>query len=164
MTSDYWRSEVRIRDFVTLCQYSVSKQSIVNLWRTKLAALCWTGLLFPNKEPISWQTFQGKIYLIQNKFVQSTLYTCLILKYHCVFVCVCGSLPSKCILRSSVSGTDNSSCPPLLMEEYGWNTWGQLSLDSFCHLMYTSGMKDAAHPEEMRMKCTHCVRSLWYTV
>lgn len=163
MTSDYWRSEVRIREFVTICQYSVSKQSIMNLWRTKLAVLRWTVLLFPTKTR-SLQTFQGKIYLIQNKFVQSTLYTCLILKHHCVSVCVCVWLPSKCILRSSVSGTDNSSCPPLLMDEYGWNTWGQLSSDSFCHLMYTSGMKDAAHPGEIRVKCTHCVTSLWYAV
>lgn len=88
MMSDYWRSEVRIREFVTISQYSVSKQNIVNLWCTKLAVLWWTVLLFPNKDSISPQTFQGKIYLIQNKFVPSTLYTCLILKYHCVFVCV----------------------------------------------------------------------------
>lgn len=51
-------------------------------------------------------------------------------------------LPSLCILWSSVSGITNSSWPLLLVVREGLNFSWQLSSDSFCHFMYTSGNKD----------------------
>lgn len=72
-------------------------------------------------------------------------------------VCVC-FLPSVCILWSSVSGISNSFWPLLLAvwepTADGLKTCRQLSSDSFCHFMYTSGNKDSKRHWDNRDRLT----------